>query len=153
MPAPTCGPNVIALNAPSSTPTTSPPMADGPIGALARQAPTSPRMRPSTAPAISPTTSGRTPGSTPTRVDVPDGRIGAVGQVESESDAHDDGDHHGDRERPGDALGADAHRAEDAAQGDRREREDAVEDAPADRAQDPLPEEERGPDDQEERRR
>ena len=79
---------------------------------------------------------------------VADRGVGPVGQVQAEDDADHDPDEDRDRERPDDPPGRDTERHEDAGQRDGDERQDAVQDAPAHRAEEPLAEEQRGPEDE-----
>ena len=83
---------------------------------------------------------------------VADGCIRLVGQPEGHEDADNESEQQPDEERPADPPGAYADRGEPAGNGDRYEQEDAVQDAPADRSQEPLPEEQRRPDDGEDDR-
>ena len=111
-----------------------------------------PTMSPTTPMTIIPTTSGRTPGSIPGRVDVPIVVYARFGSAEGHEDAHEEADQQRDQERSPDPPRADADRREGAGDGDRDEQQHPVEHAPADRAEDPFTEEQRGPDDRQDDR-
>ena len=150
--APTCGPKVMALNAPARAPTSA-----------------SPTMAPKPTAARSDPDRGGEPDQDPdqraheqpdhqrsdARLDVqargfPGRRIGLVRPFEAEGHADHDGDHDADDERAGEPAARDADGAQRGRHGDGQEREDPVEDAPAERPEQPLPEEQGDSDDPEE---
>ena len=78
---------------------------------------------------------------------VADGLVGPVGQVQEEDGADEDPDGRAQSSARTIRPRRDAHGDEDAGHRDRDESQEPVEDAPAHRAEDPLPEEQRGADD------
>ena len=83
---------------------------------------------------------------------VADRRVQLVQQAEPEDDTDHDGDHERYEKGTAEASRGDTERAEHGGHRDRDEQQEAVEDAPAHRAEQPLPEPQRGPDDDQEDR-
>ena len=149
--APTCGPKVIALKAPSRAPRIASPtiVARRPPPEPIRTAAAKP-IRPDQRAEEQPDDERPHAGSTFEPGGFADRRVGLVRPLEAQRDAQDDGDDDADDERPTDPAGADPGRQQPGRHGDRGEREDPVEDAPADRTEQPLPEEQRRADDRQE---
>ena len=81
---------------------------------------------------------------------VTDGLVRLVEQVETEDDADDDPDDDGQHERSADPPTRHADAGQDRGHGDREEEQDAVDHTPADRAEEPLPDQQRRADDEQE---